>query len=166
MSRDSLTKVLNLLQSVRPVKVLGVLMMIDEGEADWKVITIDADDKWAPFLNDINDVEDQLPGLLDAIREWYRTYKIPDGKPPNTFGLGEQFMDKVYAKSIIDECHHAWSDLLSGEKERQMSENQDEEVKKLVRKLSKNSLVALAPELDEHPEAHPEDYDDDDAPTF
>jgi hypothetical protein len=28
---------------VRPVKVLGVLCMIDEGEADWKVIAIDRD---------------------------------------------------------------------------------------------------------------------------
>jgi inorganic pyrophosphatase len=148
------------LQGVRPVKVLGILMMIDEGEADWKVVTIDAEDKWAPFLNDIGDVEEQLPGLLDAIREWYRTYKIPDGKPPNTFGLEERFMDKVYAKSIMDECHHAWGELLSGEKERQLSEHGDEEVKKLVRKLSKNSLSLLAPELDMHPEAHPEDFED------
>jgi inorganic pyrophosphatase len=56
--------------------------MIDEGEADWKVVTIDAEDKWAPFLNDIDDVEKHLPGTLSAIREWFRTYKIPDGKPP------------------------------------------------------------------------------------
>lgn len=61
---------------VRPVKVLGVLCMIDEGETDWKVVVIDAEDKWAPFLNDINDVEEQLPGTLEAIREWFRTYKV------------------------------------------------------------------------------------------
>jgi inorganic pyrophosphatase len=146
--------------AVRPVKVLGILCMIDEGEADWKVVVIDAEDKWAPFINDIDDVEEQLPGMLDAIREWYRTYKIPDGKPPNVFGLGERFMDKSYAKTILDECHHAWEELVTGEKERQMSENQDEEVKSLVRKLSVNSLVALAPNFDEHPEAHPDDYDD------
>ncbi|KAL3940303.1 MAG: hypothetical protein SGBAC_005130 [Bacillariaceae sp.] len=144
---------------VRPVKVLGVLMMIDEGEADWKVITIDADDKWAPFINDIDDVEKEMPGMLDAIREWYRTYKIPDGKPPNTFGLGERFMDKIYAGGIIDECHHAWKELISGEKHRQI-DGEDEEVKALVRKLSRNSLFELAPELDVHPEAHPEDFDD------
>jgi inorganic pyrophosphatase len=150
---------------IRPVKVLGVLMMIDEGEADWKIVVIDADDKWAPFINDINDVEEQMPGMLDAIREWYRTYKIPDGKPPNTFGLGERFMDKTYAKSIIDECNHAWSELVSGEKERKLAENEDPEVAKLVRKLSVNSLVALGQDFDEHPEAHPEDFEDD-ALTF
>lgn len=140
---------------VRPVKVLGILMMIDEGEADWKIVTIDKDDKWAPFINDINDVEEQMPGMLDAIREWYRTYKIPDGKPPNTFGLGERFMDKAYAKDIMDECHHAWEELVSGDKERQMGDDHDEEVKKLVRKLSINSLVALATNVDEHPDAYP-----------
>jgi inorganic pyrophosphatase len=162
---DNLTKKL---QSVRPVKVLGILMMIDEGEADWKIVTIDKDDKWAPFINDINDVEEQMPGMLDAIREWYRTYKIPDGKPPNTFGLGERFMDKKYAKDIIDECHHAWEELISGEKERQMGDNHDEDVKKLVRKLSINSLVALAPNFDEHPEAYPHenDYEYEEPVTF
>ena len=128
---------------VRPVKVLGILMMIDEGEADWKLITIDKDDKWAPYINDINDVEEQLPGMLDAIREWYRTYKIPDGKPPNTFGLDEKFMDKAYAMTIMEECNHAWKELVSGEKERKMGD-MGEDVKKLVRKLSKNSLVSLA----------------------
>lgn len=135
---------------VRPVKVLGVLCMIDDGEADWKVITIDATDKWAPFLNDISDVEKQLPGTLNAVREWFRTYKIPDGKPPNKFGLNEKFMDKSYTMQIIKECNQAWKELITGEKERQMV-HQDEEVKKLVRKLSKSNLLSLAPEEDDGP---------------
>jgi len=153
---------------VRPVKVLGILMMIDEGEADWKLITIDKDDKWAPIMNDINDVEEQLPGLLDAIREWYRTYKIPDGKPPNTFGLDEKFMDKAYAKTIMDECNHAWKELISGEKERSMGEDLGEEVKMLVRKLSTNSLAALATNVEEHsfPLVQDGGDDEDDAPCF
>lgn len=130
-------------QEIRPVKVLGILCMIDEGEADWKVVTIDAEDKWAPFLNDIDDVEKLLPGTLSAIREWFRTYKIPDGKPPNVFGLDEKFMDKHYALEIIKECNHAWKDLITGEKERNM-DNYDPEVKGLVRKLSKSNLVDLA----------------------
>jgi inorganic pyrophosphatase len=124
--------------------------MIDEGEADWKVITIDAEDKWAPYLNEIKDVEKLLPGTLAAIREWFRTYKIPDGKPPNRFGLQEQFMDKTYALEIIKECNHAWKELITGEKERKL-EDHDEEVQKLVRKLSTSNLVSLAPEEDDTP---------------
>lgn len=61
---------------VRPVKVLGVLLMIDEGECDWKVVVIDADDKWAPFMNDIADVEEQLPGMLDAMRYVLEKYVL------------------------------------------------------------------------------------------
>ncbi len=83
--------------------------MIDEGEADWKVVAIDAEDKWAPFLNEIDDVERELPGTLNAIREWFRTYKMPDGKPPNRFGLDEKFMHKTYALGIIKECNRASS---------------------------------------------------------
>lgn len=138
---------------VRPVKVLGVLCMIDEGETDWKVVTIDAEDKWAPFLNDINDVEELLPGTLEAIREWFRTYKIPDGKPPNVFGLDEKFMDKSYALDIIKECNHSWKELITGEKERQIT-HLEEGVQKMVRKLSKSNLLSFA--ID----------DDNEAPTF
>jgi inorganic pyrophosphatase len=133
---------------IRAVKVLGVLLMIDEGECDWKVVVIDAEDKWAPFLNDIQDVDEQLPGMLSSIREWYRTYKIPDGKPPNIFGLNEEFMNKEYTMKVIEECHNAWEELMAGNKER-ILEQHGEEVRNLVRNLSKNSLFTMAANLDE-----------------
>lgn len=40
---------------------------------------IDAKDPLAPKLNDIEDVEKHLPGLLRATNEWFRIYKV---KPP------------------------------------------------------------------------------------
>ncbi|CAN0496509.1 unnamed protein product, partial [Scytosiphon promiscuus] len=42
-------------------------------ETDWKVIVIDKEDRWAPELNDVEDVERLLPGVVSAIREWFRT---------------------------------------------------------------------------------------------
>ena len=39
----------------------------------------------------------------------FRTYKIPDGKPPNVFALGEKFMPRAYALSVIHETHDAWA---------------------------------------------------------
>jgi inorganic pyrophosphatase len=144
------------------VKVLGVLLMIDEGECDWKIIAIDAADKWAPFLNDIEDVDEQLPGMLNAIREWYRTYKIPDGKPPNVFGLDEKFMNKKYAMEVIEECHVAWEHLISGEKERTLDDHSDN-VKDLVRNLSRNSLFTLGQDLDVHQETHGDDFGTDES---
>mmetsp|Transcript_46258 Transcript_46258/g.46728 ORF Transcript_46258/g.46728 Transcript_46258/m.46728 type:complete len:304 (-) Transcript_46258:119-1030(-) len=150
---------------VRPVKVLGILCMIDEGEADWKVVVIDADDKWAPFLNDIDDVDKYLPGQLDAIREWFRTYKIPDGKPPNVFGLGERFMDKAYALQVIKECNQSWKELITGEKERSMKDH-SAEVQKLVRKLSKSNLVDMIDHMDNKDNLALNNDDDVDAPAF
>ena len=69
------------------------------------------------------------------------------------FGLNEKFMDKHYALEIIKECNHAWKDLITGEKERSM-DHCDDQVKGLVRKLSKSNLVDLAA------------VEDDEAPAF
>jgi inorganic pyrophosphatase len=46
------------------VKVLGVLAMVDDGELDWKVVTIRTQDELAPKLNDIDDVEKHCPGVV------------------------------------------------------------------------------------------------------
>ena len=97
---------------VRAVKVLGVLAMIDDDETDWKVVAIDVDDRWAPELNDVEDVERLLPGTISLIREWFRTYKIPDGKPPNKFALEERCMPRAYAHGVIRDTHAAYRDLL------------------------------------------------------
>jgi inorganic pyrophosphatase len=96
--------------------------------------------------------------MLNAIREWYRTYKIPDGKPPNVFGLDEKFMNKQYTLEVIAECHHAWEQLISGEKDRALDDHSDH-VKDLVRNLSRNSLFTLGQDLDVHEEAHAADFD-------
>ncbi len=42
---------------VYPVKPLAVLAMIDDGELDWKVACIKADDPKAASVNDVEDVE-------------------------------------------------------------------------------------------------------------
>ena len=42
---------------VYKIKVLGAYAMIDEGELDWKIIAIRADDPMAQYLDDIDDVE-------------------------------------------------------------------------------------------------------------
>jgi inorganic pyrophosphatase len=55
-----------------PVKLLGVLCLIDEGETDWKLICISTADPWAAILHDVADVERLLPGTLGSIREWFR----------------------------------------------------------------------------------------------
>ena len=40
--------------------------MIDDGELDWKVIAIHADDALASELNDVADIEAKLPGVVSG----------------------------------------------------------------------------------------------------
>jgi len=101
--------------SVEPVKVLGVLAMIDDGELDWKVIAIRTADPLANELNDIADVDVKCPGVISGIREWFRWYKTPDGKPLNAFGFDEKALDKAHALEVIAETHDAWKKLCAGE---------------------------------------------------
>ncbi|SCU90712.1 LADA_0F05974g1_1 [Lachancea dasiensis] len=99
---------------VKQVKVLGVMALLDEGETDWKVIVIDVNDPLAAKLNDIEDVEKYFPGLLRATNEWFRIYKIPDGKPENQFAFSGEAKNKKYALDVIRECSEAWKDLVQG----------------------------------------------------
>jgi len=62
---------------IKQVKILGTMALLDEGETDWKLIAIDVNDPLAPKLNDIEDVERHLPGLLRATNEFWRIYKAP-----------------------------------------------------------------------------------------
>ena len=90
------------------------MALLDEGETDWKVIVIDEKDPLAPKLNDIEDVERHLPGLLRATNEWFRIYKIPDGKPENQFAFSGECKNKKYANDVIVECAEAWEKLITG----------------------------------------------------
>lgn len=85
-------------------------------------VGINISDPWAPLLNDVSDVEERLPGTIHSIREWFRTYKIPDGKPENKFGLEGRCMNAAYAMGVIEETHHAWQLLVTGEKDRHTEE--------------------------------------------
>lgn len=97
--------------SVTKVKVLGCLAMIDDGETDWKVICIAADDPLANQLNDVDDVERVLPGYIGCMREWLRMYKTVDGKPMNEFGLQEKALNRDYTLKTIAETHEFWKRL-------------------------------------------------------
>jgi hypothetical protein len=108
------------LGSIIQVKPVGSLGLIDEGEADWKVIAIDINDPLASKLNDINDVQIHMPGLVESMIDWFRNYKIPAGKPANKFALnnqnGKEFFDKNFTLKIIDHDHKSWLNLVNNNK--------------------------------------------------
>lgn len=49
---------------------------------------------FSPCL-DIHDVRRMKPGYLEATVDWFRRYKVPDGKPENQFAFNGEFKDKV-----------------------------------------------------------------------
>eukprot|EP00092_Neocalanus_flemingeri_P008812 GFUD01009485.1.p1 GENE.GFUD01009485.1~~GFUD01009485.1.p1 ORF type:complete len:367 (-),score=120.82 GFUD01009485.1:305-1405(-) len=97
---------------VLEVKVLGTLAMIDDGEADWKMIVIDVTDPLAAELNNLEDVEKAMPGFLAATRDWFRIYKIPDGKPENNFAFDGEYQDAEFAGKILNETNLYWKQLV------------------------------------------------------
>jgi inorganic pyrophosphatase len=66
---------------------------------------LESQDPWAEKLHDIEDVEKLLPGTLDVVREWFRTYKVPDGKPENKFAFDEKFMNRAFTLGVMHETH-------------------------------------------------------------
>ncbi|ODN00774.1 Inorganic pyrophosphatase [Orchesella cincta] len=97
--------------AVVQVKILGCFALIDEGETDWKLLAVDVNDPMADKLNDINDIEKLMPGYLRATVEWFRIYKIPDGKPENQFAFNGEPKNAAFALNIIEETHKFWQEL-------------------------------------------------------
>ena len=82
---------------VLKVKPLAVLAMIDEGELDWKIVTISVDDPKANMVNNAADVEKNFPVSL-----LYRMHMILTvhlfGKKVNSYAM-DHTMDLVFATS-------------------------------------------------------------------
>lgn len=99
---------------VKEVKVLGVVALLDEGETDWKIVVIDVTDPLAPELNDVADIQKHLPGLLDATVDWFRYYKVADGKGVNQIAFNGEVKGREFALQVIKETHEAWKALKAG----------------------------------------------------
>ncbi|CAL1599680.1 unnamed protein product [Knipowitschia caucasica] len=95
------------------VKVLGTLALIDEGETDWKVIVINTEDPQASEFNDIEDVRRLKPGFLEATVDWFRRYKVPDGKPENQFAFNGEFKNRDFAIKTIKDTHSFWRAMVT-----------------------------------------------------
>lgn len=75
-------------------KVIGVMQMIDGGEADDKIIAVAANDM---SVNHINDISELPPHFIDEMRHFFEEYKKLEKKTV----VVEEFQNKVKAKEII-----------------------------------------------------------------
>lgn len=56
-----------------------------------------------------------MPGFMAATVEWFRIYKMPDGKPANEFAFNGEAKDRQYTLSVIEETHEHWKHLVAGQ---------------------------------------------------
>lgn len=101
---------------VLPVKVVGALALVDDGELDWKILTIDASDERAAHINGPQELEQYMPGEIARVHQWFRDYKKPDGKPENEFLYSGECTSREYAEHVVDQSHEAWRKLFSRER--------------------------------------------------
>jgi len=95
---------------MRPVKVLGDLELIDQGELDHKILVIDVTDPLASKLSSAADLKTVMPGTLEKLVEWLKYYKTTDGKAVNALSSDEP-KTAAQASQIITECHESWKAL-------------------------------------------------------
>lgn len=90
---------------------LGAVCLIDEGEADWKIlaVNVDADEPLAEARS-IEDVHRLAPGRIDECLQWIDDFKHSNGK--DEAHLDFQVHEMSRAVRLIEEDHKCWQQLL------------------------------------------------------
>ena len=102
---------------VYEVKPICAFAMIDDGEVDWKVVVIPADNPKSSKISNAEDAEKEFPGELQSIYEWFRDYKIPSGDPPSEFGYNGTCVGGDILEQVLNTTHTFYNNLVSGARE-------------------------------------------------
>src|SRR5437764_9908874 len=84
-----------------PIRIIGVLRMIDKGEQDDKLLAVNAGE---PDLNHIQKLEDVPHTTKEKIKHFFARYKDLENKKVE---IGE-FEGKEQAKKLLKECQEAY----------------------------------------------------------
>ncbi|MEN9999248.1 MAG: hypothetical protein RI922_2238 [Bacteroidota bacterium] len=79
-----------------PAKVIGVMRMLDNGEADDKIIAVAAGD---PSVNHINDISELPAHFISEMRNFFEDYK----KLENKTVVVEEFLNRETAIEILQD---------------------------------------------------------------
>lgn len=91
-------------------KVVGGLRMIDQGEADDKIIAVLANDNLYAHLDDINELPDVY---VERLRHYFATYKLVPGEQ-STVEVSNAY-GKEHAFKVIDAAMQDYSDEFGDE---------------------------------------------------
>jgi inorganic pyrophosphatase len=89
-------------------KVIGVMQMIDQGEADDKIIAVAADDV---SVNHVNEIAELPPHFIKELRHFFEEYKKLENKKVSV----EEFQDKAVAEKIVLQSLEDYKDLIKEE---------------------------------------------------
>lgn len=92
------------LAKVRPVGIMG---MVDGGEADDKIISVPVDD---PRWDGVKDIDDVNPHTLKEMEHFYSTYKQIENKPVEVTG----FKNAAEAKKVFEKGLKLYEDKFGG----------------------------------------------------
>ena len=100
--------------SIVPVKILGSMELIDEGETDHKIIVLRATDSHFEDINSVRDLEHYHPGVTASLVDWLKNYKTSDGKPQNRLKHDEPTTAEAAVK-VVQEVSEFYQKLIKGE---------------------------------------------------
>jgi inorganic pyrophosphatase len=86
-----------------PAKVIGVMRMLDNGEADDKIIAVAVGD---PSVSHINDISELPQHFISELRSFFEDYK----KLENKTVVVEEFFDRKTAIEILQESFKLYKD--------------------------------------------------------
>jgi len=90
-----------------PARIIGVMRMLDGGEADDKIIAVAEGD---PSVNHIHDI-DQLPKhFISELKNFFEDYK----KLENKEVVVEEFFDRKVAQDILEEAFKLYKEKFLG----------------------------------------------------
>lgn len=91
---------------VVPAKVIGVMRMLDNGEADDKIIAVAAGD---PSVSHINDISELPAHFISEMRSFFEDYKKLEQKTV----VVEEFLDKHTAITILNDSFKMYKDTFT-----------------------------------------------------
>ncbi|KAG5511953.1 hypothetical protein JKF63_07778 [Porcisia hertigi] len=93
-----------------PVRILGVLGLIDQGETDWKIIVESVSTAADEGYNTLANVPQELQM---TIIDWFENYKVPEGKKKNEFAFNREIKDAETALDIITQCASQYDTMIT-----------------------------------------------------